>query len=70
MQPIFERSLFYFNEAERNDSGTKKLIEQLSLNPGAASKYRMAIRASNLAPLALAFGDEAADAENSSLKIA
>ena len=52
----------------------KKLIEQFNLNPGAASKYRMAIRASKLAPQALAFGDEAAadhsDAQNSTLKTA
>ena len=29
MQPLFERGIFYFNEAERNDPGTKRLIEQL-----------------------------------------
>ncbi len=29
LQPLFERGIFYFNEAERNDYGTKKLIEQL-----------------------------------------
>jgi len=29
MQPLFERGIFYFNEAEKNDTGTKRLIEQL-----------------------------------------
>jgi hypothetical protein len=52
----------------------KKMIEEFNLSPGAASKYRMAIRASKLAPQALAFdggesGDHS-DLENSSLKIA
>jgi hypothetical protein len=29
MQPLFERGIFFFNEAERNDSGTRRLIEKL-----------------------------------------
>lgn len=29
LQPLFERGIFYFNEAEKNDAGTKRLIEQL-----------------------------------------
>lgn len=29
LQPLFERGLFYFNEAEQNDPGIKRLIEQL-----------------------------------------
>ncbi|MFI5218251.1 MAG: phage terminase large subunit [Bacteroidia bacterium] len=29
LQPLFERGIFYFNEAEKNDTGTKRLIEQL-----------------------------------------
>lgn len=31
MQPLFERGIFFFNEAEQNDPGTKRLIEQLLL---------------------------------------
>lgn len=29
MQPLFERGIFFFNEAEQNDSGMKRVIEQL-----------------------------------------
>ena len=29
LQPLFERGIFYFNETEKSDAGTKRLIEQL-----------------------------------------
>jgi hypothetical protein len=52
----------------------KKLIEQFNLSAGAASKYRMAIRASKLAPRALSFDGaiaaEQSDVENSQLRCA
>jgi hypothetical protein len=52
----------------------KKLIEQFNLSAGAASKYRMAIRASKLAPRALSFDGAGAadksDLDNSQLRCA
>ena len=31
LQPLFERGLIYFNQSEQNDTGMKRLIEQLLL---------------------------------------
>lgn len=41
----------------------KRVIAEFNLNPGPASKYRMAIRASHLAPQVLAIDPEAAQSE-------
>jgi len=52
----------------------KRIIEEFNLNPGPASKYRMALRASKLAPHVEALDGvaeaDASDADNSVLRVA